>query len=227
MNRAKVICHMYMTIDGKTITDLPKYPDCEIAGNIYDEKIFSMAKAWGCGRATFMYLSDANVNLDNYAPKEGKLVDKVIKDEIYCFAFDRKGRLFFTDVYNDYAGHNSRLVSVLTESVDRRLLTYLDSKGISYIFCGKQELDLNLFLEKIKKLDIETFMLCGGAQINALFMAQDLVDELSIIICPGVQGGRQEIGIVGTEDISAFPKYFKVKDVNILPGDTVWLRYTK
>lgn len=36
MNRAKVICHMYTTIDGKIVTDLPGYPDCEIAGNIYD-----------------------------------------------------------------------------------------------------------------------------------------------------------------------------------------------
>lgn len=58
MNRAKVICHMYTTIDGKIVTDLPGYPDCEIAGNIYDEITFQTSNAWGCGRETFEYLSN-------------------------------------------------------------------------------------------------------------------------------------------------------------------------
>ncbi len=227
MERAKVICHMYVTIDGKIVTDLKGYPDCEIAGNIYDEITFSTSNAWGCGSKTFAYLSNSTVQLDLYEPKQGPLEDHFVKDERYCFAFDRKGKLYFNQIYNDYGNQKSRFVYVLTKNVDKRFLSYLDDKGFSYLFCGTNELDLSLFLQKIKKLGIETFVLCGGAQINALFLNQDLVDEISLVVCPGIQGGRQELTFVGTHDVSLFPKYFKIKDVKILSNDTLYLNYIK
>ncbi len=227
VERAFVTCHMYISMDGKIETEIEGYPDCQIAGDIYDEITFSSSKAWGCGRATFQYLSDESVNLEDYEPYTGELEDHFIKDEIYCFAFDRKGKLFFKDTHNDYGGKKSRFVSVLTRNVDRRFITYLNKKGLAYLFTGEQELDLPLFLKKIFDLGIKHFYLCGGAQINALFMEQDLIDEISLIIAPGVQGGRKEVTFVGTEDVSKFPKYFKIKDVKVLDGDTVHLIYER
>ena len=82
MERAKVICHMYVTIDGKIVTDLKGYPDCEIAGNIYDEITFSTSNAWGCGSKTFAYLSNSTVQLDLYEPKQGPLEDHFVKDDV-------------------------------------------------------------------------------------------------------------------------------------------------
>lgn len=227
MNKVKVICHMYTTIDGKIVTDIAGYPDCEVAGNIYDELTFTYGKAWGCGRSTFTYLSDEKVNLNNYKAKEGLLVDHIIKDERYCFSFDRKGKLFFKDVYNDYAGHKSRLVYVLTKQVDRRFITYLDDMNLSYMFCGDNDLDIDVFLSKLGDLGIDTFVLCGGAEINAAFLNGDYVDEISLVICNGIQGGRKEITFVGTNDVSKFPKYFKVKEVKVLADNTVYLHYVK
>lgn len=227
MDYPKVICHMYTTIDGKIVTDLAGYPDCLEAGDIYDVFTFKSSNAWGCGRETFQYLSSDEVDLSKYELKKGELTDHFEKDDIYCFAFDRKGKLFFKDAYNDYADRKSRFVMVLTSSVDRRFISYLDSKGILYLICGEKELDLPLFLTKIKKLGITTFMLCGGPQLNALFIQQDLVDEISLVICPGIQGGRKELTFVGTEDVSKFPKFFKVKDARVLKGDTIQLLYTK
>lgn len=227
MDKVKVICHMYVTIDGKIQTELQGYPDSLEAGIIYDNFTFDSAKAWGCGRDTFEYLSDKNIKLDSYLPKEGELIDHVVRDDIYCFAFDRRGKLFFKSEYNEYAERKSRFVSVLTESVDRRFISYLDSKNISYIFCGKDDFDLNLFLEKLSSLGISTFMLCGGPKINSVFMKEDLIDEISLIICPGVQGGRKELTFVGNEDINGFPKYYHIDKVKILEGDTVQLIYTK
>lgn len=227
MDSIKVICHMYTTIDGKIVTDLNSYPDCVEAGEIYDNFTFNTSNAWGCGRETFQYLSDESVDLNDYKPQEGPLKDHFIKDERYCFAFDRKGKLFFNGPYNDYGGKKSRFVSVLTENVDRRFLTYLESKNIAYLICGKTDLDLPLFLKKINSYGINIFMLCGGPQLNALFFEQDLVDEISLVICPGIQGGRKELTFVGTENVSKFPKFFKIKEANILDGDTVQLIYSK
>lgn len=50
---------------------------------------------------------------------------------------------------------------------------------------------------------------------------QNLIDEISLVIAPGVQGGRKKLTFVGTEEMSKFPKYFKIKDVKVLDDDTV------
>ena len=226
-NKVKVICHMYLTIDGKIETSIKNYPDHETSGEIYDEYTFKTSNAWGCGRETFEYLSDKNVDLTKFEPYLGKKEDYIEKDDIYCFYFDRKGKLFFKDKYNDYYDKKSRFIEVITESVDPRFITYLKSKGICYMFAGKDDLDLNLFLDKLSLLGIKIFMLCGGPQLNSLFIAKDLVDEISLVICPGIQGGRKELTFVGGEDISSFPKMFKIKDVKILKDDTLHIFYKK
>lgn len=120
MVKTKIISHMYTTIDGKIVIDLQGYPDCEKAGEFYDNYTFATSNAWGCGRETFEYLSDKNVDLRKYESKQGELNDNFVKDYLYCFAFDRKGKLFFKEPYNDYYGKKNRFIFVLTESVDRR-----------------------------------------------------------------------------------------------------------
>lgn len=45
MEYPKVICHMYQTMDGKIVTELPSYPDCEEAGEIYDRFTFRTSNA--------------------------------------------------------------------------------------------------------------------------------------------------------------------------------------
>ena len=66
-----------------------------------------------------------------------------------------------------------------------------------------------------------------GPNINAVFMDHDLIDEISLVICNGVQGGRKELTFVGEDNVSKFPKYFKVKEVKLLEDDTVYLRYER
>ncbi len=121
---------------------------------------------------TFEYLSSEEINLDEYKPTL-QIKDNFTKDDIYCFSFDRKGKLFFSSPYIDYANHKSRFICVLLENVDKRFISYLNSKGISYIFAGKDEFDAKLFLEKIKSYGIDTFLLCGGPKINAVFMKKN------------------------------------------------------
>ena len=52
MDRAKVICHMMTTIDGKIVIDWDGNKDYKLAGEEYDRLIYTYAQAYGCGRAT-------------------------------------------------------------------------------------------------------------------------------------------------------------------------------
>ena len=53
MNRARVICHMMTTIDGKISIDFDGNNDYVAVGDEYDRLTFSYGEAYGCGRATF------------------------------------------------------------------------------------------------------------------------------------------------------------------------------
>jgi 2,5-diamino-6-(ribosylamino)-4(3H)-pyrimidinone 5'-phosphate reductase len=114
---------------------------------------------------------------------------------------------------------------VLTQKVSDDYLAFLRSKGVSYLFGGKKDVDLERVIKKLRcEFGIEKLLLEGGGGINGSFLEADLIDELSIILAPIADGS------VGT------PTLFDAKKGRGLPrdmkliscerrGDLVWLRY--
>lgn len=229
MERAKVICHMMTTIDGKISINWDGNRDYGEVGAEYDRRVFSYGQAYGCGRGTFQ--QEHPVDFSKYKDVPVKYEDKVIfppEGKFLCVCFDRFGKLRWDSNIKKYAGHESLMLEVLTEQVFPEFLAYLDELGIPYIFAGKTEFDPGLFLKKLKEFyHVETFALCGGAEINAAFFKADLVDEISIVIGAAIDGTRNALTFVGTDDTTHFPKYFKLKDVERLDNNGVVLYYEK
>lgn len=145
-----------------------------------------------------------------------------------CVAFDRYGKLRWESNHSTYAGVENMILEAVTEQVPPEFLAYLDDLGIPYLFAGKEEFDPELFLQKLKRYyQADTFVLCGGAQINAEFMRRDLVDEISLVIGPAVAGTRTALTFVGAEDTTGFPKYFKLKEARPIAGNGLVLRYER
>lgn len=65
------------------------------------------------------------------------------------------------------------------------------------------------------------------AEINAVFFKEDLVDEISLVIGPAIDGNRHALTFVGMEEVGSFPKYFKLKVVEQLDHSGVVLRYER
>ena len=113
------------------------------------------------------------------------------------------------------------------------VLTRLRELGISYIFAGQEKLNLPLMLEKLRALfGIERAMLTGGGATNWAFLAAGCIDEISLIVAPLADGGRDTATLF---DRSAFAPAFAPNFVPVslellgtetLPGDALWLRYT-
>ncbi len=229
--RARVICHMITTIDGKIVIDWEGDADYAFAGQTYEDMLSGCA-AWGCGRETFQgnLSSSRSVDLACYSPAEPPLADRIVppNGRPLCVAIDRFGKLRWESSSMPYAGLDSLILEVLTEQADPRYLTYLDSLGTPYLFAGKEDFDPLLFLEKLKRdYQVDTFCLCGGAEINAVFMEQDLVDEISLVIGPAVDGARDCLTFVGTDRPKGFPKYFRLTELKDLGHSTVFLRYER
>lgn len=227
--RAKVVCHMMTTIDGKIAIDWDGNEDYEFAGAEYDRLIYTYGQAMGCGRATCQM--DIPVDFSKYSNAPVKYEDKIIQPESgasLSVAFDRYGKLRWMGNYSEYAGRRQLMLEVLTEQVKPEFLAYLDEMGIPYLFAGKEDFDPELFLVKLKKdYGVDTFVLCGGAQINAEFMRHGLVDEISIVIGPGVDGNRNALTYVGAENVAGFPRFYQLKEARVLGHNSVLLHYAK
>ena len=193
MNRPYVICHMLTSIDGKTTGNFLDDNRAKNAINHYfklhqDNKFASFA----CGRITMEesftkgYYPDLTLFSDEIKPLKDYIINPyAIK---YAVAFDRLGKLGWKEnvikdeleCYND-----TPIIEVLTEKVDQRYLRYLESKNICYIFAGKDDIDLSLALKKLYYyFNISRLLLEGGSTLNASFLKEDLIDEVSIVVAP-------------------------------------------
>ena len=122
------------------------------------------------------------------------------------------------------------IVAVLTEQVCDAHLAGLRQDGVSYIFAGAQELDLRSALEILnRELGLERLLLEGGGRSNGAFLRAGLIDEISLAICPAVDGAKGAPSIFDSSDkdagIAAPIGSMTLASSEVLPGGVVWLRY--
>jgi len=105
----------------------------------------------------------------------------------------------------------------------------LRADGVSYIFAGKTEIDLAGALETLKReLGIERIMLEGGGGANGALLRAGLIDELSLVICPVIDGSTGGPVVFNSGDVDLGPapiESMTLASHEVLDGGTMWLRY--
>lgn len=86
--------------------------------------------------------------------------------------------------FENMEGFNGdHVIEVLTEKASKPFIAYLKSIGISYIFAGKDDIDLTLALKKLKNFfRIKKIAFCCGSGINGSFYNQNLYDQLYLLL---------------------------------------------
>ena len=194
MDRPYVICHMLMSIDGKVTGEFLFRDECVSATDIYYEiNREYRADAYACGRITMQgsFTGDYFPDLSNYGNRFDKQDHVAEYDKkFFAVAFDPHARLGWkASVINDFdPGYGgAHIIEVLTENIDTRYTCYLRDIGISYIFAGKESIDVSLALGKLRELfGIEKLLLEGGSILNGAFASAGLVDEISLVVAPMV-----------------------------------------
>ena len=194
--RPYIICHMLTSIDGKVTG---KFLEDKKIEHLIDEyyKIHSdfNANGFACGKTTFLegFIKDNNLDLSKFKDEkinknEDFIYEKISECKFFAVCFDRKGSLnwkknVLEDELPQY--NNSHIIQVMTENVNEEYLAYLRSIGLSYIICGKDDIDLDLCLEKLRlKFGIKVLLLEGGSLINGTFMKAGVIDEISLVQVP-------------------------------------------
>ena len=179
-----IILHMLVSIDGKISGD---YINTETA-NILCEEYYRInreykADAFACGRITMEGSFTGGVKPDLTPYKDVKVPhqDYIAKQHgYYAVSIDPHGRLgwYGTEIKDEDSGYdNAHIIEVLTDDISDEYLTLLKDKGISYIFCGRDKIDVKLMNEKLYSLfNIKKLMLEGGGLTDSLFLDADSID---------------------------------------------------
>lgn len=196
MERAKVIVHMHVSIDGKIDGPFGQQVAADPSSKYYSTELFKFSPANANGITTVKkYAATGKLDLSQYNGSSIEYKDWVPDDfhaETYDVSFDRYGKAGWDKNYFDYGGKKSRAIEVLTKQASKEYLAFLQSMEIPYLVCGDRDLDLNEALVKLKNyFGLETIALCGGATIDGAFLKARLVDEISLVVAPFVSGDNK------------------------------------
>lgn len=224
-SRPHVICHMMTSVDGRILVDGWPLSD---EGRRQYELIHESYEpdAWACGRVTMEHFATGTRSAAEVASeyRGAAREDFVAPGDhgSFAIAIDPLGKLVWQS--GDLAGDH--VVAVLTERVSDEYLASLRERGVSYLLAGRDDLDLGLALEKIgARLGVRTLMLEGGGGINGSFLRAGLVDELSLLVAPVVDGRVGTPALFDVVGEGVAPRRLVLRDVEQRPGELLWVRY--
>ena len=221
-----VICHMNSSVDGRILGSRWRPAGNRMAGlfeRLHDEL---GGGSWLIGRVTGSEYAKAEAypdHTDQIFPREAWFVRR--DAAAYGTALDARGKIAWgrSEIGGD------PIVAVLTERVSDAHLAGLRGDGVSYIFAGERELDLGLALEILnRELGIERLLLEGGGGSNGAFLRAGLIDEISVAICPAIDGAKGAPSIFDSSDADAGAApiiSMILMSSEVLDGGAVWLRY--
>ena len=223
--RPYVICHMAPSVDGRIVTTRWRIPPSLYSEYERTARTFD-ADAWMVGRISMApYAGKAKVQRRSTRERIPR-TDFVARRDARSFAIalDPSGRLTWTRNHID----GEHVVSILTEAVSDDYLAFLRSKGVSYLFGGKRDIDLEKVLAKLARhFGIHTLLLEGGGKINGSFLAADLIDEVSVLVAPVADGAIGQPSLFDLDGARAPARRLKLVSVEKRRGDLVWLRYQR
>ena len=236
MNRPYIFCHMLTSLDGKIMGNYMSTPEGETGSTIFYDLAFGKDRyykhqGWISGRVTtddnFTFYKKPDLDEDAEIVPEGDYVAD-FHENIHYVSIDPSGVLGWDKNYIIYQDTRAHVIEVLTNKASNSYKDLLRKLGISYIIAGDTTLDYEVLLEKLKKLfKIELLMLGGGGVLNWSFIQEGLCDEVSVVMAASSDGSTKTPTLFmekeGLSDDK--PVHFKLEDVKIIEGDSLWLRY--
>lgn len=222
MNRPYIVCHMMASVDGRI--------DCAMTEkmkgvNEYYETLSELNVPTTLSGRVTAQLEMAEPG--TFHPQSTDLLgaesfSKKTDADGYCIAVDTKGSLLWKDDTESEMPH----IIITSEQVTKEYLAYLDSKNISWIACGKKKIDLARAVELLsKEFGVGRMAIVGGASINAGFLEAGLLDEVSILFAPGIDGRGGMAAVFDGLPMNQEPVPLKLTGVTPYDNGAVWLQY--
>jgi riboflavin biosynthesis pyrimidine reductase len=217
-----IVCHMMASLDGRI--------DCDMLETLGENKTYYETLAsYEC--AAFI---EGRVSRAKHAALPGTFEDKggaragfaiyrAIGTEQtagWSVALDTKGTLLWKDALVD----DKPLLCIVSEATPAAYLDYLKSKGISYIAVGAECIDLARAMELLHEhFCAGRVAVVGGGHINAAFLAAGLLDEISILYGPLIDGRADMASIFDGLPAETPPRKLSLRSVKRFDDGCVWM----
>ena len=218
-----IISHMMTSVDGRI--------DCPMVGQLStDEYYIALEKLGPCsklsGRVTTVLecpaVKEEATRMEG-EPIGRKSVHVARQSDEYTIIVDTHGKLRWQADEAD--GHP--LLCIVSEQVPETYLETLRQQGISWIATGKERIDLSKAMEVLyEHFGVKRLAIVGGGHICGGFLEAGLIDEVSIMIAPGIDGRKGQTAVFdGIGNTECNPFRLKLESVEQWKTDIVWLRY--
>lgn len=218
-----VICHMLGSVDGRIKQNIWGLSDPH---KFFEEPAARIkVDAWLVGRITMQEFSSKKKQVFKgraNVPKEDFVAEQPARK--FAVVIDPSGKC----TWDTNMVSTEHVIEVLTEKVSGKYLEHLRSKNVSYVFGGKDKLDLALVLEKLNKLfGIKKVRIDGGGHVNGSFLRAGLIDEFSLVLAPVADGTIGSPTVFEAEEGYGKRRatIFKLKSVKKIYNDFLWIRY--
>ncbi|WP_300646191.1 dihydrofolate reductase family protein [uncultured Duncaniella sp.] len=227
----KIICHIMSSVDGRLLPGRWTPPFDGTSPSELFKEYAAIGKsletdAWLFGKATtreafpYKFMSKGEP-----VGESGKVFVGNRTSSRLFITIDPDADIFFTS--NCLRGDN--ILVILGKNATNDYLASLEEKGVSYIVTDdirNLRKSLDLVREHFK---IETVSLQGGGIIDGAMLAQGLINELSLVIYPGIDGLTTAPSIFEylghSEERPADGQALELISMEQMPHGIVWLRY--
>lgn len=222
--RPYVISHMMTSVDGRI--------DCPMLEHLStDEYYVALAKLGTCSKLS----GRVTAALECPAVKGERVTDaaesgigreswhRAAQAEEYEIVVDTLGKLEWAAATAD----GLPVLCILSERVSEAYLAQLEATGISYVVTGKDGIDLPRAMEMLyANFGVERLAIVGGGHVNGGFLEAGLIDEVSLMIAPGIDGRQGQTAVFdGLKCPAPRPYHLKLVSVEQWETEIVWMRY--
>ena len=231
MNRPKIICHILQSVDGNIDGSFFSQPETMPTLREFSrirEEYACDAVISGATTASEIYASIITDNLPEVQETYPRSDWQAMKAAKYAVIIDGQGTIRWQSGMVERRGDKMHIITILQENVSDAYIAHLRQAGVSYVFAGKDSLDLPLAVRKLKEqFGIEKMLLSGGGIVDWAFLQAGLIDEISLVVPPVIDGGTGHASAFDDSPlaISHAPVVLTLTDVQRMEGDALWLHY--
>ena len=228
-----VICHMCSTVDGKQITTRFSL---SYNGKKANEIIAPYGQISANYKANVVMYGRNTVEEGffktkyDYQNHKPAAKHEFFKGELitprYALLADPEGAL----VYDKNQIRDQDIIVMLGEGVSEEYMAALREKNISYVFAGKDGYDVGVAFKTLKKeFGVERIIVQGGGTLNGAILKQGLINEISILYAPSIDGlaGVPSIyNYIGEKDeLPQEGQALQLLGVQTFEEGAVWIHY--
>jgi riboflavin biosynthesis pyrimidine reductase len=188
--RPEVICHMLTPLDGRVVvSQWSRCPDATT--NEYVALYFDLyrkfdPKGYIVGRITMEPYADGRARSPRPGDRAARPVHVAQSDPAsIAVVLDPSGKLHWSEGELD----GEHLVIVVGPKVSDSYLCELAERGLSYFVSDSADIDPLWLLQTLRReFGAQRMMVEGGGVVNGKFLAAGVVDEISLLLVPAIDG---------------------------------------